>query len=217
MPWNIGRPQGEHAADEAWRVRIDVAIRLNKSLGNRFDQREDAGRTRVQEPRLLQGRLDSWSKGAAMATLTQLDWRRIALQGTIGGVAGGILIDAFLYIVLFGPAHQPIAALWTNVSATATGHTIANPWLGLVIHFCVSIAWGIGYAYAAATRPAIADHPYISGVTYGLIVMIIMQFVQLAAGVKLALTATNFLSLLVAHCIFFGLPVAIYVHRAMRT
>ncbi|MBV9277630.1 MAG: hypothetical protein JOZ97_05275 [Candidatus Eremiobacteraeota bacterium] len=151
-----------------------------------------------------------------MATLIGLDWRRIALQGLIAGVIGGILIDAFLYIALFLPQHQPVTALWLNVSATATGHAVANPWLGVLIHFCVSIAWGIGYAYAAATRPTIADRPFISGPVYGLIVMIIMQFVQLAAGVKLQLTATGFLTVLLAHCIFFGLPIAIYSNRAMR-
>ncbi|MBV8689754.1 MAG: hypothetical protein JOZ59_06590, partial [Candidatus Eremiobacteraeota bacterium] len=89
-----------------------------------------------------------------MAPLSRLDWRLISLRGLLGGVIGGILIDAFLYIALFAPVHQPITALWANVSATATGHAAANPWLGLLIHFCVSIAWGVGYAYAAATRPA---------------------------------------------------------------
>ncbi len=152
-----------------------------------------------------------------MATLARADWRRIAIAGVGAGVIGGILIDVFLYIALLLPVHQPITALWATISATATAHAVASPWLGLLIHFCVSIAWGIGYAYTAATRAAIANHPYISGPVYGLIVMIIMQFVQLAAGVKLPLTATGFLSLLVAHCVFFGLPVAIYVSRAKPT
>ena len=151
-----------------------------------------------------------------MATAVRLDWRRILTQGAAAGIIGGILIDAFLYIALFLPQHQPITAVWANVSATATGHTVANPELGLLIHFCVSIAWGIGYAYASYTSAPIADHPYISGVVFGIIVMLITQFVQLAAGVRLVITPISLPSLLVAHCIFFGLPVAIYISRVMR-
>ena len=151
-----------------------------------------------------------------MATAVRLDWRRLLTQGVAAGIVGGILIDAFLYIALFVPQHQPITAIWVNVSATATGHTVANLWLGLLIHFCVSIAWGIGYAYAAYTSTPIADHPYISGLVFGIIVMLIMQFVQLAAGVRLVIAPASLLSLLVAHCVFFGLPVAVYISRAMR-
>jgi len=152
-----------------------------------------------------------------VATLTQIDWRRLVIQGAVAGIVGGILIDAFLYIALLLPVHQPIAALWATISATATGRAVASPGLGLIIHFCVSIAWGIGYAYAAYTRAPIADHPYISGPVFGFIVMVLMQFVQLAAGVKLPpLTALSFISILVAHCIFFGLPVAVYISRTAR-
>ena len=152
-----------------------------------------------------------------VATLTQIDWRRLAIQGIAAGVIGGILIDAFLYIALLLPVHQPVTALWATISANATGHAVASPWLGLAIHFCVSIAWGIGYAYAAYTRAAIAEHPYISGPVFGFIVMVLMQFVQLAAGVKLPpMTALSFLGILVAHCLFFGLPVAIYISRTKR-
>ena len=152
-----------------------------------------------------------------VAALTQIDWRRLAIQGVAAGIIGGILIHAFLYIALLLPAHQPITVLWTTISTTATGHTVASPWLGLVIHLCVSIAWGVGYAYAAYTLAAIADRPYISGPVFGFIVMVLMQFVQLAAGVKLPpLTATWFLSILVAHCVFFGLPVAVYISRTLR-
>jgi len=153
-----------------------------------------------------------------MATLTSVNWRRIASQGIVAGIIGAILIDAFLYLALLVPAHQPLTAMWQSISATATANSIANPLLGLIVHFCISIAWALGYAYVAHTREAVASRPYISGPVYGFIVMVVMQLVQMAAGVHLpAMTAMGFITGLVAHCIFFGLPIALYVSRAMRT
>jgi len=151
-----------------------------------------------------------------MSTPAAAAWRGILLRGLGAGVLGSILIDAFLYMVFLRPAHQPMTAMWQIVSATATGGTLISPWFGLLIHFCVSIAWGVGYAYAAATSSAIARHPYISGPVFGLIVMVIMQVAELAAGVKLPLTVAAFAGALIAHTLFFGLPVAVYITRAMR-
>lgn len=154
----------------------------------------------------------------AMATLSTLDWRRVIAQGIVAGIIGGILIDAFLYVTLLRPAHQPFIVLWQSISATATATSIASPVLGFAIHFCISIAWGVGYAYVAYTRDAVAAHPYISGLVYGFIVMVLMQLVQMAASVQLPpMTAAVFLGSLIAYCVFFGLPIAVYISRALRT
>jgi len=153
-----------------------------------------------------------------MAALSTLDWRRVTAQGIVAGIVGGILIDAFLYLTLLWPAHQPLTAMWQSISATATAKSSASPGLGFVIQFCTSIAWGVGYAYVAYTRDAVAAHPYISGVVYGFIVMVVMQLVQMAASVPLpAMTAAAFISGLVAHCIFFGLPIAVYISRTLQS
>ena len=145
-------------------------------------------------------------------------WPRMVAAGVGAGIVGGIAIDAFLYIVLLLPAHQPITLVWQAISLAATGHTVASPWLGLLLHFCVSIAWGIGYAYAAFMRPAIAGRPYISGPVFGLIVMLLIQLVQLVAGVKVpAISVRLLITFIFGYSLFFGLPVALYVHRALRT
>jgi hypothetical protein len=158
-----------------------------------------------------------------MVTPTPLDWQRIAARGVVAGLIGGVLFDASLYAALLLRAYQSLPALWQPIGAPATGapatgHTVASSVLGYVIGFCVSIAWGIGYAYAASTREAIARHPYISGPVFGFIVMVIMQIVWMAGGVYMpALTAAGFITQLVAHCLFFGLPIALYLNRATRT
>lgn len=156
-----------------------------------------------------------------MVNLQGLDWRAIVVRGLIAGVIGGILIDAFLYVAQIMPAHGTIFGLWQFVAATALGPSaFTNPntaWLGLFMHACTSIAWGIAFSYVAHTRAGIVEHPYISGLVYGVIVMIIMQIVLMVAKSWTAPSVQSTLIGLVAHCIFFGLPVSIYVARAMRS
>jgi hypothetical protein len=156
-----------------------------------------------------------------MAIVQTLDLRAILLRGLVAGIIGGILIDAFFYVAQIMPVHGTILGLWQFVASTAIGPgAFANPntaWLGLFMHGCTSIAWGIAFSYVAHTRHGIAEHPYISGVVYGVIVMIIMQIVLMVAKSWPAPTVQNTLIGLIAHCVFFGLPVSLYVSRAMRS
>jgi len=156
-----------------------------------------------------------------MAIVKTFDWRAIIARGIIAGIIGGILIDAFLYVVQIMPAHGSILGLWQFVASTAIGpNAFTNPnsaWLGLFMHVCTSIAWGIAFSYVAHTRPGISNHPYISGLVYGVIVMIIMDIVLMVAKSFPSPTVQSALTALIAHCIFFGLPVSLYVSRAMRS
>ena len=156
-----------------------------------------------------------------MATVRTLDWRAIIARGLIAGLIGAVLIDAFLYVVLLVPNHLAITVIWQTVAATLVGKpALSDPsmaWLGLLMHLLISIAWGIAFSYVAHTRSNVPEHPYISGIVYGIIVMIIMQIVQMAADVPLQLTLQALLIGLCAYAIFFGLPISIYVSRAMRT
>ena len=156
-----------------------------------------------------------------MASAPTLDWSKILIRGLIAGIIGGILIDVFLYFAVMAPMHQPITVIWQSVAANALGKSaFSNPgsaWLGLVMHFAVSIAWGCAFSYVAHTRPQVPAHPYLSGVVFGVIVMIIMNIVQMAANGMPQLTVQFLLVGLIAHCIFFGLPVSLYVSRATRS
>jgi len=156
-----------------------------------------------------------------MATVQTLDWRAIIVRGLVAGIIGGILIDAFLYAVQIMPAHGSILGLWQLVASTAIGPSaFSNPdsaWLGLLMHLCTSIAWGVAFSYVAHTRPGVSEHPYISGLVYGVIVMIIMDVVLMVAKSWPPPTVQSTLVALIAHCIFFGLPVSLYVSRAMRS
>lgn len=155
-----------------------------------------------------------------MATVQPLDWRAIITRGALAGLIGAVLIDAFLYVATLMPQHMPIAGMWQFVASTVLGKgAFADPntaWLGLLMHIVISVAWGVAFAYVAQTRPNVPAHPYISGIVYGVIVMILMQIVTLAANVPATLTAAALLTGLIAHTLFFGLPISLYVARAMR-
>ncbi len=75
----------------------------------------------------------------------------------------------------------------------------------------MSILWGIGYAYTAATRPQINTHPWLSGVTYGAIVWVLMQFVLMLGEVFPPITPMSFLIGIIADVVFFGIPVALMI------
>lgn len=156
-----------------------------------------------------------------MATVQALDWNKVITRGLIAGIIGGILIDAFLYVATIMPQHLPITVMWQFVASAAIGKgAFANPnsvWLGLLMHFVISIAWGCAFSYVAQTRAQIPAHPYLSGIVFGVIVMVIMDIVTMAANVMQPITVMSLVMGLIAHCVFFGLPVSLYISRAIRT
>ena len=134
------------------------------------------------------------------------------------GIAGGITIDLFLWAATLLPAHQSILKMWQFVASGAVGsvaYTSANyAWLGLAVHFVVSIGWAGGYAYLAQSRSYLNERWWISGLFYGFMVYIFMQLIMLGAHVfTFPDNADVVLTAVVAHCGFFGLPVAFVVSR----
>lgn len=152
----------------------------------------------------------------AISARNRLGWGRIALQGVLGGIAGAILLQLLLWLTLDLPAHVPIAARWTAMATDALGKGLAAQphvaWLGLGIYLVVSLVWGVAYAYLAATRPFMNARWLLSGLAYGLCVYIVMQIVVLVSGAfQYPHTPNDFVFAVLAHIIFFGVPVALVV------
>jgi hypothetical protein len=146
--------------------------------------------------------------------------RRVGLHGAVAGLIGGILIDAFLYFATILPNHGSLASMYSYIASTALGNgVLGGPsavWLGVFIHFAVSIAWGMGLAYAVVNRPDTLSHPYIAGVVFGFVVLIIMQIVLALTQHFQKPTAQMFAGSFLAHTLFFGLPVALYLSSALQ-
>jgi hypothetical protein len=146
----------------------------------------------------------------------------IARAGLLGGLAGAILIDAYLLLIYVVLGHaSTLAAFYEYVASGAVGKVAyTDPtyaWLGLGLHLVVSITWGIGFAYIAARTPQVLARPLVSGLVFGGVVLIAMWLVEFAAAIWIFPTASSVEHALVSHMLFFGLPVAYVVARELRT
>ncbi len=143
----------------------------------------------------------------------------LALVGAAAGVAGGVLIDAYLLLTLVAISHVvTVGTFYRYVASGALGqaaYTDPNGVaLGVLFHLLVSIGWGIGYAYMASRTIAIREHPATSAVVFGIVVMIAMQLVEVAANIYRLPNSFSLGNLFLAHVFFFGFPVA-YLTRAL--
>lgn len=153
-----------------------------------------------------------------MAVSAPLNWPRIAREACVAGIAGGIIIDLYLALTTVIPAHGSLIAFWQWVASAALGKVaFTNPsfaWLGLLIHFIVSIGWAGGYAYLAQRQPFVNDRWLVSGIVYGIVVYGFMQLLLIGAQAEVfPQPAVATINALIAHALFFGVPVAYAIAR----
>ncbi|HTJ25668.1 MAG TPA: hypothetical protein VMA36_05820 [Candidatus Limnocylindria bacterium] len=144
------------------------------------------------------------------------------LAGLAAGIAGGIVIDAFLLAMAFAGGATPAQALgmYPWIASVVFGHAIlanpAAPALGVLLHFGVSIFWALGYVYLVRSQPQLLTRPYLSGAGFGLVVYCFMQIMLITAG-EYHRPSPQALGIgLVAHIVFFGMTVALVVSRLLR-
>jgi hypothetical protein len=153
--------------------------------------------------------------------------RTVALRdqlkaGLIAGVAAGVLIDVFLFGMQLagGTPAGKLAGNFVFIAAVLLGPAayaspIAVP-LGIVLHFCVAIGWALGYVYLVRTQPHLIARPWISGAAFGLMVYVFMQIILITAGLYHRGAPGVLFTQLIAHVVFYGMPVAVIVSRLMR-
>jgi hypothetical protein len=142
----------------------------------------------------------------------------VIASAVVAGITGGVLIDAFLAVV----NHMSPIAIWQFVASALVGGvaftSTSYAALGFIMHFAISIAWALIYAAAAGPLPALVRRPVLGGLLYGVVVMLGMTMLLALkhvgpAGVPDAVTLTKNL---VAHTVFFGLPVALTISKGIR-
>jgi hypothetical protein len=135
-------------------------------------------------------------------------------RAVAAGFIGGIIIDLFLIIaraVPFPGVYQFIASTLVGPVAFTSGLYIA---LGLVMHFFISIAFALGFAFVASRFRAVLDQPLAWGVIFGLAAYAVMEIVLALAHAAQPPSVKGIVISLIAHVVFFGLPVALYIARA---
>jgi hypothetical protein len=143
------------------------------------------------------------------------------VAGLAAGLAGGILVDAFLIgaqIANGHPTGEAVVAAYTFIASALGPGVAANPQaplIGLVLHFCISIGWALGYVYLVRSQPQLLSRPWVSGACFGLVVWVFMEIVLLAAGLYHRPSPPELATGLIANSLFYGVPVALVVSRLL--
>lgn len=142
--------------------------------------------------------------------------------GFVAGIAGGILLQVFLFAMQLAGGAPPtqLAATFVFIAAVLLGpNAVASPIavpLGVVLHFCVAVGWALGYVHLARTQPQLLSRPWISGAAFGLVVYVFMEIILITAGQYHRVAPGVLASQLVAHVAFYGIPVAVIASRLLR-
>ena len=133
---------------------------------------------------------------------------------TLAGVIGGIIVDAFLSVSM---PKSPVA-IWQFVASTLVGPSaFASPAyavLGFLMHFAISIVWALLYAYAFGAIGQLKN--WIAGaIVWGIVVDAAMNALL---AVKIGTPfVPSFTQGLVAHIVFYALPVAALIAWRARS
>jgi hypothetical protein len=140
--------------------------------------------------------------------------RSLFVGGAVAGTVGAVVFHAFLFVI--GRAHFPATYLWI-ASAVYPNHFGANAIaLGIVIHFAISIVAGVSYAYVAQTTGLIG-RPWMGGLLFGIVANAIMDLVVYARHLGPLPSTWHAIGIgLLAHVVFFALPVAFVLMRYER-
>ena len=139
------------------------------------------------------------------------------------GIAGNIAISLYLSFAL--PVFfrtPPLLLFQWDASNIVGGSAYHGGWnsamLGLFFDFIVASVWGACYVLAYTTLPFVRRTTLASGLVFGAIVMAVMFFIVVPRGraEHPSSDAAPLLSALVAHTLFFGLPVAIVVRSVLE-
>jgi hypothetical protein len=150
--------------------------------------------------------------------------RRLALVAVVAGLCGAVLIDLYLIVTetfVIRNATPLLVMQWDASNAlgmAAYRGGWATAALGTLMHFAVSIIWGALYVAAAVRVRWFVSHPIAGGVLLGVVAMSVMRAViHLGhAIVRPFPNALYFSNILIAHVVFFGIPVALVASRLLR-
>jgi hypothetical protein len=94
----------------------------------------------------------------------------------------------------------------------------ATALVGLAMDFVVALCWGAAFTALYESLPTVRRHVALSGLAFGVVVMVVMIFAVVPIGhaVQLRRTPAHLLNVLVAHSLLFGLPLALTVKAVVK-
>jgi hypothetical protein len=131
----------------------------------------------------------------------------------IAGLIGGVVVDAFLSLVM----HTSVIGIWQFVASTIVGKVaFSSPEyaaLGFVVHFVTSIVWAVLYLYVFGALGQLKNW-IVGAIVWGIVVDALMNALLAVKTGSAYLPGVE--GGLVAHIVFYALPVALYLARSVR-
>jgi|SRR5579863_166353 len=144
---------------------------------------------------------------------------RLTRSIVLSALAGDVAITAYLVIERAIASHVPLAQCllelmqWDasnayGVRAFAGGWATAG--IGQLMDLVVSLGWATLFVLCWARFAALHRATWAWGLAYGVLVMIVMLYlvVPLGHAQRMDSTPAHILNVLIAHSLFFGLPLA---------
>jgi hypothetical protein len=90
--------------------------------------------------------------------------------------------------------------------------------IGLAMDFVVSLAWAVAFTALYLAVPAVRCNVVPAGLGFGAVVMAVMIYaiVPIGHATRMHSTVAHVINVLVAHTIFFGLPLALTVDTLLK-
>jgi len=156
-----------------------------------------------------------------MVLASSAELARAARPGVLAGLVGALLLDAYR-LGLGYAAHGELPEdhyryVASGLIGSAAYALPGAAYLGVAIHLALAITWGIGFAWAALRSPDVVRRPITSGAFFGVLVYVVTRLMTFAAGIAHPETPRETFVDLVAHTIFFGIPIALIVSARIRT
>lgn len=100
----------------------------------------------------------------------------------------------------------------------ATGWGNAGAILGLIVHFALMGIMAAAFVALVQKRQALLDTPIRTGVAYGLITYVVMNWIVVPVRFDVVLppTTRSILNQLFAHIVLVGIPMALIAVRTLR-
>jgi hypothetical protein len=149
--------------------------------------------------------------------LTHPSARSLLGGAFIAGIVGALLFDAFLFVVRaasFPSTYQWIAAGIVGTRRAFEGTDYVP--LGIALHFAIAILAALAYAYVGQIV-GVLGRPLLGGIVFGLLMNGVMDLVVYLKELGPMPHGAYDVGIgLIAHVIFYGLPVAFYIARFER-
>ncbi len=148
--------------------------------------------------------------------ITHPQARSLWAGGVVAGIIGGFLFHAFLFAV--GVAHYPSTYEWiaSGIIGRSAFMNADGALIGVLLHFSIAIVAAVLYAYASQFI-GLLGQPVVGGTIFGVVMNAIMDLAAYERTNTPLPSGLHDIGIgLVAHVIFFGIPVAIFLSRYER-